>query len=250
MSGAGAALFALMHDHAHGTAEEAHRFYDFDHVPDRLSCSGWREAQRFARVDAPADVPGDDLPRWTEFLYMHAVDSLDALTSPARHAFDEGSPWARARAHAGTGLPSRALRTGWRRRASPWLGAISYRIPPPRALFVVLYDIAPAHVAAVDHHVEGEVVPELLSCPGFLHCERFEAGPPLTPVPGSEGLTQPDRMDVYDLASAEVLSGGGFTRWRAGPSPRSRALAGSTTVRGAGAYVQRPSPWLIETWTP
>jgi len=246
-------LFIFMHDQPAGLDEDGNRFYDFDHIPDRLSCAGWRAAERFALTDIePAGW--NPAQRWTKYLYLHHLDSLDALTSPARASYDRGSPWARAqREHhrsIGTVSPSRGLRTGWIRRASPWLGAISYRMPPPRVVFVVLRDVHPAHVEDVNAYLDDELVPELLGCPGFLHCERYAAGPRLAHAPGSEHLVQPQYLDIYDVASPEVLSSEAFRLMRCSPSERGRELDRWITVRGSGVYLQRPSPWLIEAWRP
>lgn len=253
MSAGRKTLFAFMHDHPGAVEDDSNRFYDFDHIPDRLSCEGWRGAERFVLADVePAGwTPAQ---RWTKYLYLHVLDSVDALASPARTAFDGGSPWARAQREAqrsaGVVSPNRGLRTGWVQRDSPWLGAISYRMPPPRALFVVLRDIDPAHADEVNAHLDDEVVPELLACPGFLHCERYEMGARLRNAPGSEDIAPPRYLDIYDVATPEVVSSEAFRLRQATPSDRSRELEQWISVCGVGAYLQRPSPWLIEAWEP
>jgi hypothetical protein len=242
-------LFIFMHDHPAKLEDDSNRFYDFDHIPDRLSCEGWRGAERFALTDVePAGW--NPTQQWTKYLYFHFLDSLDALTSPARKSYDRGSPWARAQRadNRSTGMvsPSRGLRTGWTQRDSPWLGAISYRMPPPRVLFLVLRDVEPVHAAEVNAYIDEELVPELLGCPGFLHCERYEAGAPLTHAAGSENIVQPRYMDVYDVATPEVLSSDAYRLQQSSRSDRGRDLEQWVTVRGSGVYLQRPSPWLIE----
>ena len=246
-------LFAFMHDAPARWDDELNRYLDFDHVQDRLSCAGWREAERFALSDVE---PAGWTPalRWARYLYLHRVDSLDAVTSPARDAFAGGSPWARAwqrqQRAAGVTVPSRGIRTRWTRRPSPWLGPISFRMPPPRVLYVILRDIASDRDAEANAYLDGELVPELLASPGFLHCERYEAGPPLPGTAGSDDSAAPRYLDLFDVASPEVLSSESYRLRSSALSDRGRALARSIAVRGAGVYVQRPSPWLIEPWDP
>lgn len=247
------ALFAFMHDSPAAWEDELNRYLDFDHIQDRLSCAGWGAAERFAASDVePAGwTPAQ---RWTKYLYLHQVDSLDAVTSPAREAFAGGSPWARARQRqlqaAGVTVPSRGIRSSWTRRPSPWLGAVSYRIPPPRVLYVILRDIAKDHDAEANAYLDEELIPELLASPGFLHCERYEAGPPLPGTADSGDFAVPHYLDIFDVASPEVLSSESYRLRSSALSDRGQALGRAITVRGAGVYVQRPSPWLIEPWDP
>ena len=246
-------LFAFMHDSPPLWEDELNRYLDFDHVQDRLSCAGWRQAERFALSDVePAGwTPAQ---RWTKYLYLHHVDSLDAVTSPAREAFAEGSPWARARRRqqqaAGVIVPSRGIRTRWTRRPSPWLGPVSYRMPPPRVLYAVLRDIAQDRDAEANAYLDQELVPELLASPGFLHCERYEAGPPLPGTASSGGFAAARYLDIFDVASPEVLSSESYRMRSSVLSCRGQVLDRAITVRAAGVYIQRPSPWLIEPWNP
>jgi hypothetical protein len=246
-------LFAFMHDSPAHWEDELNRYLDFDHVQDRLSCAGWHEAERFALSDVEP-VGWTPALRWTKYLYLHHVDSLDAVTSPAREAFADGSPWARARQRqqraAGVTVPSRGIRTRWTRRPRPWLGTVSYRMPPPRVLYVILRDIAEDRDAEVNAYLDEELVPELLASPGFLHCERYEAGPPLPGTAGSHDVAGPRYLDIFDVASPEVLSSESYRLRSSALSDRGRALGQSIIVRGVGVYVQRPSPWLIEPWDP
>jgi hypothetical protein len=246
-------LFSFMHDYPAPLEDDGNRYFDYDHVPDRLSCEGWRGAERFALADVePADWHPSQ--RWMKHLYLHFLDSLDAVRSPARRSYDRGSPWARAQREynesIGVVSPIRALRSGWTQRASPWLGATSYRIPPPRVLFVVLRDVDQSRAGEVNAYLDEEWVPELLDCPGFLHCERYEAGVSLSSTPGSVDVGQPQYMDIFDVASAEVPSSDAYRVLQSTPSFRGKRLAQWTTVRGGGVYLQRSSPWLIEAWDP
>jgi hypothetical protein len=246
-------LFVFMHDSPAQWEDDLNRYFDFDHIQDRLSCQGWRGAERFVLSDAePAGW--NPAQRWTKYLYFHHVDSLDALTSRAREAFAAGSPWARAQREqqrpGGVLAPNRGIRTGWTQRPSPWLGATSYRMPPPRVIYVVLRDVEPDDDDAVNAYLDSELVPEMLMSPGFLHCERYEAGPALPATPGSDDVAPPRYLDIFDIASPEVLSSESYRLRSSSLSARGRALSQPITVRGAGVYVQRSSPWMIEPWNP
>jgi hypothetical protein len=246
-------IFIFMHDSPAEWEDDLNRYFDFDHIQDRLSCEGWRCSERFVLSDiAPAGW--NPAHRWTRYLNLHHVDSLDALTSPAREAFAAGSPWSRAQREkqrlTRVVAPNRGIRTGWTQRPSPWLGATSYRMPPPRVLYVVLRDVAPEQDEAVNAYIDDELVPELLMSPGFLHCERYEAGPALPATPGSDDVVSPRYLDIFDVASPEVLSSESYRLRSSSVSERGQALNGSITVRGAGVYVQRSSPWMIERWDP
>jgi hypothetical protein len=51
---------------------------------------------------------------------------------------------------------------------------------------LTLRDVDPKQDAALNAHIDGEFVPELLMSSGFLHCERYESGPLLPVTPGSD----------------------------------------------------------------
>jgi hypothetical protein len=123
-------------------------------------------------------------------------------------------------------------------------------MPPPRVRYVILRDIAEDRDAEANAYLDEELVPELLESPGFLHCERYEAGPPLPGTADSGDFAVPHYLDIFDVASPEVLSSESYRLRSSALSDRGQALGRAITVRGAGVYVQRPSPWLIEPWDP
>ena len=240
-----AALFVFLHDSPPEWEDELNRYLDFDHLPDRISCEGWGHAERYARSEvAPAD------PRAPKYLYFHELTSPDALTSQARRHYT-GSPWSRAQRAAPGPVavaPSRGDRTLWLRRPSPWEGSRVFRAPAPRTVLVVLRDVAAGHEDEANSYLDDVLVPELVTCPGFLGCERYEAGPALSGTPGSPPFVSPALLDVFDLASPEVLTSE-VHRSRAHAldrSPRTETVRASLTVRAQGVYVQRPSPWAVD----
>jgi len=247
MTSGPASLFLFLHDSPPEWDDELNRYFDFDHVPDRISCAGWGRAERFERsVVEPAEpAPADRAPR---YLYFHELDSLDALTSDARRHYGP-SPWARAQREADGAVPVapvRGYRTAWRQRASPWQGAQVFHAPAPRAIHVVLRDVAPGHAVEANRYLDEVLVPELLSCPGFLRCERYEAGPALPSTSGSPEFAPPSLLDVFDVASPEVLTSEVYRARAASPAREPDDVRAHLSTRLHAVYVQRPSPWAVD----
>lgn len=242
------ALFAFMHDSPPEWEEDLNRYLDLDHIPDRLSCEGWGEAQRFVRAEVrPAGVRNvADLPK---YLYLHELNSLAALTSPSRTAFEGGSPWSRAQRSyqrsTGVRAPSIGLRTAWTPLPSPWRPPV-HRMVGPRAVYIVLQNVASTAERDFNSYLDEEFVPELLSSPGFLACQRFVAGPPLTPVQHEGEFVSPKYLNVFDVVAPEVLSSAAYRIRIGARSARQARLDAVIENFGAGVYVQRPSPWKIE----
>jgi hypothetical protein len=246
MTGDPTSLFLFLHDSPPEWEDELNRYFDFDHLPDRISCAGWGRAERFEKsaVEPVGPAPTD---RATRYLYFHELDSLDALTSDARGSYG-ASPWARAQREEPGPVPvapTRGHRTAWRRRPSPWQGAQVFHAPPPRALLVVMRDVAPGHAVEANRFLDEVLVPEVLGCPGFLRCERYEAGPELPSTPGSPEFAPPSLLDVFDVASPEVLTSEVYRTRAASPAREPDDVRAHLTTRLHAVYVQRPSPWAV-----
>lgn len=245
-------LFIPMIDMPAALEDESNRWYDNDHIPERLSCEGFLSCERFQQTThEPAGWTPDQ--RWTKYLNVYTVASLEALASEAYNLQRDmndglGSHWKqqRSRQQAETYYtsPTRSLRSVWKRRESPWIRRTTVSLPPPRVLYVVLRDVKPEQDVALNAYLDTELVPELVAMPGFLGCERYEAGERLAPRAGL-AITQPQYMDIYDVATPEVLTASGFRALQASPSAAAKALKGAVTIRGAGVYMQRPSPWMV-----
>jgi hypothetical protein len=243
-------MFLFMHDSPVEWEDELNRYFDFDHIQDRVSCEGWGHAERFERSNVHPAGPMH-AREWTKYLYFHELASLNALVSEARRRYT-GSPWARAQREERGSVPvapTRGYRTAWTRRPSPWQGAKIFRAPPPRAIFILLRDVAPGHEDDASAYLDEILVPELLACPGFLRCERYEAGPALPGTPGSREFVSPPFLDIFDVASPEVLSSDAYlTRVLSlDRSPRGELVREHLTTRAQGVYLQRPSPWAVDT---
>jgi hypothetical protein len=68
------ALLAIWHDVDPGVAAAYDAWYDEEHFPERLSCPGFINGQRFKAIDAMTRP---------QYLAFYEVTSLDVLTSPA-----------------------------------------------------------------------------------------------------------------------------------------------------------------------
>ena len=256
-------LFIPMLDCPKDYEEAANRWFDGDHVPQRLSCAGFLGCERFqlTEIEPPGWSPQEC---WSKYLHIYEVESPEVLDSeayrlqggssrilPTRSGIEGGNPRIkhlreqyRALGRGEFSIGSRILRTLWALRPSPWTRKSSVTLPPPRSIFVVLRDFDAAHEAEINRHVDGVEVPEILSCPGFLRCERYQV---VAGLRSTIGVTekQPSYMDVYDLATPEVATSDAYWRYHNARSDQAKKLAASITVRGCGVYMQRPSPWAV-----
>jgi hypothetical protein len=238
--------------------DEANRWFDMDHVPERLNCVGWSSCERFQRTDVkPIGISARD--SWPKYIQMFVVEGPEGPRTGAhnRQLVTPGE-WR-------TALTKRTKQLGlvkedttapapfisrtisgthrglWVQRPSPWLRSL-VSLPPPRSIFVLLLDFDPAHEVELNRYRDEEAVPDLLSCSGFLSCERYEAAS-LLPVPGQED--RPRYLEIYDVETPEVLSSRAFSRNREALGEHAKRLESSMTVWGTGVYVQRPSPWAV-----
>lgn len=252
-------LFIPMMEFAADIEDEMNRWFDRDHVPERLSCAGFLSCDRFALTSI--EPPGwNPRLRWYKYLNAYTIENPAVLNCEAYRlqttrssgrwmlrlqALDRGA--GRGEFYAQRSSTRRwGIRSVWTQRPRLW-AAPSMVMPPPRALYVVLRDVDAAHADAFNRFQDEEAVPELLGCPGFLACERYEAaGGPVLPIDGRPAASdQPRYMDIYDVEIPEVLTNAAFWRMQSAPSERSKALAPHVTVRGMGVYLQRPRPWAI-----
>ena len=252
-------LFIPMLDFAADIENEMNRWFDRDHVPERLSCEGFVDCERYQLTSI--EPPGwNPQVRWYKYLNIYTVQSPAVLQSQA-YRLQTTRPagrWMTRRQEldtaAGRGdLYARrsstrrwSMRSLWTQRASPW-PASAVSMPPPRTLYVLLRDVEAAHADAVNRYLDEEAVPELLTCPGFLRCERYQASAQAAlPIDGKPAaLEQPRYMDIYEVETPEVLDSEAFWIRQSAPSERGQALAARITLKGVGVYLQRPSPWAL-----
>jgi hypothetical protein len=189
---------------------------------------------------------------WIENINFYFLDALDYLTSDAYHRYFDmnggrGSVWRQEREHLPGGpSPSRGLRSVWRRRENPndWRRAVWPN--SPKTLLVVLRDIAPSRADEINAVLDADVYPILLSAPGVWAVDRYEAsGLDLASTSNRAALNHPQFMDVFFLATPEVVTGGQFTQATQHLRAFHAENVDDVTIRGASVYIERPRPWSV-----
>lgn len=248
------ALLIPMMDLPKEFEDEINLWYDHDHIPDRLSCDGIESCQRMELSPVrPAGWTPEQ--RWTRYLHVYTLRSIDVLDS-APYALQKvmnggrGSRWRQdreARMRESGVSRDRALRTAWVARDVPWAGSSEVVQPEPRCFLLHLRHELGAMEQPVNEFIDGELVPELLSLPGFLGCQRYEAAPQ-TYKPASEGadaFRHPRWLDIFDLSSPEVLSTSVYRDYLRSLDSVGQELLAAWKPVGSGVYHQRPSPWRL-----
>ena len=266
MSGAARkTLYVVQLNFPRGIEELSNRRFDYEHVPDLLSCEGFLGVDRFRLADIePAGWPV--APRRIEYMNLWHLAGPEVLASEAYRLRSSGPDpcWQgrtnqhrfhalRAAQSKAEGLPDPAPQLGprmvWDRRPMPWTRPNSTVMPPPRSVFAVFYDVALAHEDEVNAVLDEETVPELLGFAGFLGCERY-TGIDVPLGPGhSIARTEPSRevkhMDIYDLGSTEVMTSSEYRAHGDNPSARATRIAPLMRVLERGVFYQRSSPWAL-----
>ena len=243
----------------------SNRRFDYEHVPDLLSCEGFVSLERF-QLCAVQPVGWPSAPRRIEYMNLWQLEGPQVLASEAYRLRSNGPDpsWQgrtnQHRYHAlrtaqlkAEGLPEPAPQSGprmvWERRPMPWTRPNATSMAAPRSLFAVFYDVAVEHEDEVNAVMDEETVAELLGCPGFLGCERYTGvDVPLGPghrIARREPITEVKHMDLYDLGSVEVMSSSQYQAQRDNPSARARRITPLMTLLERGVFYQRSSPWAL-----
>ena len=258
-------LYVVQLNFPRGLEAISNRRFDYEHVPDLLSCDGFVGLDRFHLADIePTQWPR--APRRIEYMNLWQLEGPEVLASEAYRLRSNGPDpsWQgrtnqhryhalRERQRKMEGLPAPAPQVGprrvWDRRPMPWLRPHGATMPPPRSVFAVFYDVALTHEDEVNAVMDEETVPELLGCPGFLGCERYTAvDVPLGPghtTARNEPITAVQHMDIYDLTSIEVMLSDEYCAQRDNPSARAQRIEPLMTLVERGVFYQRSSPWAI-----
>ena len=248
-----AALLVPMLDFAAEFEDETNLWFDYDHVPERVSCAGILGCQRF-QLTPVEPIGWSPDQRWTKYLHVYSLESIAVLTSAGYQRQRDmnggrGSGWRQLRegrqAAAGRRSPVRSLRTSWVRRPASWTARHPVDVPEPRAILVTLrHDPGPMD-AAVNEFLDECMMPELLMLPGFLGCERYEASEPADGFGrASRGFRHPRYLDIYDVTTPEVLTSGTYRRLVMSLD-LDADLRAALRPCGMGVYVQRPSAWRM-----
>jgi hypothetical protein len=266
--GARRALLVAMMDLPREFEDELNLWYDYDHIPERLSCEGITGCERLELhpVEPAGWTPAQ---RWTKYMHVYSLASIEVLDSPAyglQKVMNEGkgSVWRQVRTRrqkAAQPPKGRSLRTSFVERAVPW-HAPAAAMPEPHVYLVQMRHDAGDRDEAVNDFVDRQLAPELLSLPGFVGCRRYEApakalaksspakSSPAKSSPAkssaAKGLFRhPKYFDVFELTTPEVLTSGIFRRFVASLASFDAEIVQAWTPAGSGVYFQRPSPWRL-----
>jgi hypothetical protein len=167
--------------------EEFNAWYDTEHLPERLSISGFRSARRWIDPRAPAGSG--------KYLATYELDSPRALQTPdyLAHVGDHFTPWSKR-------CLSRCVL--FRRWACAQISP-GNALPDPaaRALFVACGDVPEEHEAEFNRWYDTEHIPLIRALPGVLSARRF-----LDP----EG--KPRYIALYETTGAGIV---GSDAWNA-----------------------------------
>jgi hypothetical protein len=179
----GTGLLAVMIGVDPTREDELNRWYDEEHVPERVTCPGFLNARRFTSVQGE--------PR---YLALYDLESPAVLQGAAYKRIAARTPWTeRLSVHFKPIVRNvyaesrRPVTTGAR--------------PSGKGLLLVAIDVDPRHEAELDRWYDEEHIAERMAIPGFLRARRFVA---------LEG--GPKYLALYDLESPEVLQSAEYRR--------------------------------------
>lgn len=204
-------------DFAEETRDETNRWFDLDHVPQRLTCPGFVRAERYERVDRFEAGPCEMHP--PRYLNVYHVVDPGVLESEAYHREVAAlTPWTLRRTDSGT--TGMFLRGVWVQQPD----AVPARITPLRA------SEGPHTWLVRMQNTDDEDMPGMLSCPGIVAAERYASV--AVDLPGPQASPPPGFMTIYVLEAPEVVSTPEY-------------LAHAAPALWQGVYLQRPSPWTL-----
>jgi hypothetical protein len=208
-------------DFSDATRIETNRWFDLDHVPQRLTCPGFLRAERYELVDGV--VPGPSVEAPLRYLNVYYIEDPSVLTSDAyRRQVSARTPWSARRAGTG-GFSGTVLRGVWRKQEDAVPARWGYLAPSEGAR---TWLVRMQNDVAADEDLVGT-----LSCPGVLGAERYESVE--VEMPGPAAAAPPRFMAIYELESPEAISHPEFAAGHARPA------------FWQGVYRQRPSPWTL-----
>ena len=184
-----------------GREAEFNKWYDTQHVPDRMAIPGFLSARRFTKIEGlPKDyaIGGE-----AKYLALYDLASAKVLTSEPYLKLREREK-ARPPGSVESLFPQlpKYVRAVYEELD---LGRGEYRVPSAGFAFIVGHDAPPNHHQEFDAWYNTEHLPALMACPGFLTGRRFklvrQGVPPIT----GAGGTLSQYFTVYDLESEQAL---------------------------------------------
>lgn len=220
----------MFEDFEESLRDQENRWFDNEHVPQRLLTPGFLRAERYERSPWAAFVSRNPAPRYLNFYF---VADPAAVTSAAYELQAEHTS-VRARRD-GRARKGRSFREVWDEETRMRAGHRRHELAVgPKTLLMRGYSEA---AQTVDDEPEFR-----LSCPGVLGYQRFLRNDDVA-FSRPRAHRAPKMMELYWLTAPEVATSSTFRAVSdrlpelARPVPRS--------VVWEGLYLQRPSPWEL-----
>jgi hypothetical protein len=180
------------------------KWYDTQHIPNRLNKPGFLSARRFV-------VIGGGATEGCKYLSLYDLERAEALTG---EAYLKQRDWEAS-------LPSDSFEAvtsrlpnfsrGIYEQIYPQAG--EYRIPDSEILFIIGHDVPPDKDEEFNAWYNTEHLPAMMNrVPGFMNARRFKVVE--TPLPAGAGKTSssPKYVTAYDLENEKVLESEIFLR--------------------------------------
>jgi hypothetical protein len=246
------ALLVAMKDFHPDWEAETNIWLDYDHIPERLSCEGFQWCERLERHPLPP-AGWDASQQCLKYLTLYGLASLETLQSPAyklQKKINAGSgslmrQLRNARRKASGSGKDGSLRSIWVPRAMPSAAPRKLTYPAPRICLVQFRHDLGEMDGPVNDLVDRHLVPELLMLPGFLGCERYQAGVDDLDAHSEPPHRHPRYMDIFDVSTPEILVTGAYRRYLNSLDSLGPDIRQAWWPAASGIYSQRPSPWRV-----
>lgn len=242
-------FMSMFEDFPEDARDERNRLFDTDHVPQRLSVPGFLKAERYELAMLPpsgvAATPGARTKGPPRYLNFYYIAGPEVITSEAYKLQAEKSSARGRRSPVRT--KGELQREVWVKRPSPWeRGTILEPAAGPKTLHIIAQAVEPGWEDRYNEFEDTVHIPQRLSCPGFLSCERFERADITIP----KGARAADPIDftyftIYHTESPEVSTSPLYRAQSAVRGERDEHLRGHYGAQWRGVYIQRPSPWTV-----
>jgi hypothetical protein len=183
---------------------EWNKWYDTEHIPNRLNKPGFLSARRFIAIEGEY-----------KYLTLYDLNSLDALTS---EAYLKLRDWEAS-------LPPESFEAMTPRLPDCSRGIYEqiypeqeeYQIPNTEVLFAVGHDVPPDKEGEFNAWYNTEHIPAMKRVPGFVTARRFMVIETQLPPRGGSGFSSPKYVTLYDLESEKVFQSEVFLKERNSP---------------------------------
>jgi len=183
---------------------EWNKWYDTEHIPNRLNIPGFLSARRFIAIEGEY-----------KYLTLYDLNSIDALTS---EAYLKLRDWEAS-------LPPESFEA-----ITPKLPNCSrsiheqifperseYQIPNTEILFAIGHDVPAEKDAEFNARYNTEHIPAMNRVPGFVTARRFMVVETQWPSMAGRTSSSPKYVTLYDLESEKVFQSEAFLKERNSP---------------------------------